>query len=299
MDLRSIDLGALELLVGVDDHGSLSAAARALHVAQPNASRAIGRLERLLGVRLLDRVTTGSRLTPDGTVLVHWARRTVDDARALLDVAAGLLSDTAAEVTVDASMTVAEHLMPLWLGTFRTDHPETTVHLRVRNSSAVFEAVASGACDVGFVESPSIPSGLHSAVVARDRLVLVVPPGHKWSRRRRPIDIAELAATPLLVREPGSGTRTTLEVALTGYDIAPPILELGSSAAIRTAVAGGVGPAVLSTLAVQESARSGELRVIDVDGLDLTRELRAVWRPPRTLQGPAAELVRIARRSAQ
>ncbi|EGD53477.1 LysR family transcriptional regulator [Gordonia neofelifaecis] len=299
MDLRSIDLGALELLVGVDDHGSLSAAARALHVAQPNASRAIGRLERQLGVRLLDRVTTGSRLTPDGTVLVHWARRTVDDARALLDVAAGLLSDTAAEVTVDASMTVAEHLMPLWLGTFRASHPDTTVHLRVRNSTAVFDSVASGTCDVGFVESPSIPPGLHSAVVARDRLVLVVPPGHKWARRRAPIDIAELAATPLLVREPGSGTRTTLEVALADYDMAAPILELGSSAAIRTAVAGGVGPAVLSTLAVQESARSGELRAIDVDGLDLSRELRAVWRPPKTLQGPAAELVRIARRSAQ
>lgn len=299
MDLRSLDLGALQLLVGVDEHGSLSAAARALDTAQPNASRAIGRLERQLGVRLLERVTTGSRLTSDGTVLVHWARRIVESGQAMLDVAEGLRSDTAAEITVDASMTVAEHLMPLWLGTFRAEHAGTTVHLRMRNSTEVFETVASGACDVGFVESPSIPRGLHSAVVARDRLVVIVPPGHKWTRRRTPIDIAELAATPLLEREPGSGTRTTLEHALGGHDRAAPLLELGSSAAIRTAVSGGVGPAVLSTLAVAESARSGELHVVDVDGLDLRRELRAVWRPPSALQGPAAELVRIARRSAQ
>lgn len=299
VDLRSLDLGALELLVGVDDHGSLSAAARALGIAQPNASRSISRLERQLGVRLLDRVVTGSRLTTDGTVLVHWARRTLEDARALLDVAAGLHGETAAEVTVDASMTVAEHLMPLWLGAFRAAHPETTVHLRVRNSTAVFDAVSSGACDVGFVETPAVPRGLHSTVVARDRLVVIVPPDHKWARRRSPLTSGDLAATPLLVREPGSGTRTTLELALSEYWVAAPILELGSSAAIRTAVAGGVGPAVLSTLAVHESTRRGEVRVVEVDGLDLSRELRAVWRPPRTLHGPAAELVRIARRSTQ
>ncbi|MBM7368277.1 LysR family transcriptional regulator [Gordonia hydrophobica] len=299
MDLRSLDLGALQLLVGVDDHGSLSAAARALGTAQPNASRAIGRLERQLGVRLLERVTTGSRLTPDGTVLVHFARRIVESGQEMLTVAAGLHGDTAAEITVDASMTVAEHLMPLWLGTFRSEHAGTTVHLRMRNSTEVFETVSAGTCDVGFVESPTVPRGLHSAVVARDQLVVIVPPGHKWARRRRPIDVAELAATPLLEREPGSGTRTTLENALGDLERATPVLELGSSAAIRTAVAGGVGPAVLSTLAVAESARSGELRVVHVDGLNLRRELRAVWRPPRTLQGPAAELVRIARRSAQ
>ncbi|ALG83420.1 LysR family transcriptional regulator [Gordonia phthalatica] len=299
MDLRSIDLGALQLLVGVDDHGSLSAAARALDTAQPNASRAIGRLERQLGVRLLERVTTGSRLTPDGTVLVHWARRIVENGQSLLDVAAGLHSDTAAEISVDASMTVAEHLMPLWLGTFRAEHAGTTVHLRMRNSTEVFETVSAGTCDVGFVESPSVPRGLHSAVVARDRLVVIVSPDHKWARRRAPIDVTELAATPLLEREPGSGTRTTLEYALGDHQRAVPLLELGSSAAIRTAVAAGVGPAVLSTLAVAEGTRSGELRVVEVDGLDLSRELRAVWRPPSTLQGPAADLVRIARRSAQ
>lgn len=287
------------MLVGVDDHGSLSAAARALNVAQPNASRAVSRLERQLGVRLLNRLVTGSRLTTDGTVVAHWARRTVEDARALLDVAAGLHGETAAEITVDASMTVAEHLMPQWLGTFRVEHPETTVHLRVRNSTEVFESVSAGACDVGFVEAPSIPRGLHSALVGLDRLVLVVAPDHKWARRPGPISIRELAATPLLVRESGSGTRTTLELALTNYPSVDPILELGSSASIRTAVAGGVGPAVLSTLAVEDSTRSGDLRVIEVDGLDLSRQLRAVWRPPRTLQGPAAELVTIALRSAQ
>lgn len=97
----------------------------------------------------------------------------------------------------------------------------------------------------------------------------------------------------------GSGTRTTLDLALQEYTRAVPLLELGSTAAIRTSVLGGVDPAVLSTLAVADQVRSGDMRVIDVDGLDLDRSLRAVWRPPRQLAGAAGELVRLARRDGQ
>ncbi|GEE00322.1 LysR family transcriptional regulator [Gordonia spumicola] len=298
MDLRSLDIGALELLVGVDDHGSLSAAARRAGVAQPNASRSIARLERRLGVPLVKRATAGSTLTPQGTVLVHWARRIVDGATELLGVADGLKTDHTAELTVGASMTVAEHLLPRWLGTFRAEFPDVNVHLRVQNSSTVFVSLANDACDVGFVESPTVPTTLCGTVVARDRLVLVVPPDHPWARRRRKITAEELAATPLLVREPGSGTRTTLDDALAAFPRAEPLLELGSSAAIRTSVAAGVGPAVLSSLAIADDARSGAVLPVDVDGLDLVRSLRAVWRPPRELRGPAADLVRIARGSA-
>lgn len=149
---------------------------------------------------------------------------------------------------------------------------------------------------MGFVEGPSVPQGLYSTPVARDRLVVVVAPGHPWARRRRPLTVAELAATPLVVREVGSGTRRTLDLALEEYDRPPPLLELGSSAAVRTSVLGGVGPAVLSTLAVSEYLDSGRLRAVDVDGLDLSRVLRAVWRPPRVLTGPAGELVRLITR---
>ncbi|MFF0815720.1 LysR family transcriptional regulator [Rhodococcus sp. NPDC003318] len=291
------DLDVLELLVGVDDHGSLSAAARIAGMAQPNASRAIKRLEAQVGTPLLQRKPTGSTLTAEGTVLAHWSRRVLDEARQLLDVAAGMREKRAAELTISASMTVAEHLMPTWLGQFRRMTPDVTLHLQVRNSMQVFDDVTTGSCDVGFVESPTVPRGLHSVAVARDRLVVVVDPGHPWTRRRRPLSIAELAATPLVVREPGSGTRTTLDVALQEYERAAPLLELGSGAAVRTTVLGGVGPAVLSTLAVSAQVESGELRVVEVEGLHLDRTLRAVWRPPRQLEGPGGDLVRLLRRA--
>lgn len=290
------DFAALELLVGVEDHGSLSAASRHAGIAQPNATRTIKKLERQLGMTLLERSTAGSTLTPQGTVSAHWARRVLDATRHMLDVAEGLRTERSAQLTVGASMTVAEHLMPMWLGTFRTEFPDFTIHLHVHNSAVVFERIRDGEYDLGFVESPTVPKTLHSARVARDRLVVVVHPSHPWARRRRPPTPAELAATRLLVREPGSGTRNTLDLALQDYDRAAPLLELGSAAAIRTSVLAGVGPAVLSSLAVVSQVRAGELRVVEVEGLELDRTLRAVWRGSRQLDGPAGELVRFVRR---
>lgn len=293
------DLVVLELLTGVDDHGSLSASARTAGVAQPNASRMIKHLERRFGTPLLERRPAGAVLTPHGRVLAHWARRVLDNAEDLLEVADGLSSDRGAQLTVSASMTVAEHLMPRWLGRFRGEHAEVGLHLRVRNSAVVFDEVADGTCDVGFVETPTVPPSLHSTTVAEDRLVVVAPAAHPWARRRTPLTVSELAATPLVVREPGSGTRVTLDIALQEYPRAEPLLESGSAAAVRTSVLAGVGPAVLSSLAVSDQVRSGELRVIEVDGLDLSRRLRAVWRPPRQLSGPAGDLVALARRESR
>lgn len=291
------DLAVMELLIGVAEQGSLGAAARAVGMAQPNASRSINRLERQLGLTLIRRSASGSTLTTEGEVVVHWARQVITSAEHLVVGAQALRSEQRSHLRLGASMTVAEYLVPLWLGEFKRQQPEVRVNLEVRNSSEVFERINTDQYQVGFVESPSIPRPLHSLVVARDRLVVVVDPSHPWARRRKPLRATELAATPLIVREPGSGTRITLDTKLHDHDIAPPLLELSSNSAVRISVRAGVAPAVLSTLAVEADVRSGALREVPLDDLDLSRRLRAVWRAPRRLAGPASDLVIIARRS--
>ncbi|MER7072671.1 LysR family transcriptional regulator [Terrabacter sp. NPDC000476] len=293
------DLAVLAVLVGVDDLGSLGAAARREGMAQPNASRAVRRLEAELGVPLLRRGPRGSLLTPQGTVVVHWAREVLAGAGHLLDAAEALREEHRSELSVGASMTIAEHLVPGWLGELRRRHDELRIQLQVHNSSEVVELVLAGRCHVGFVESPGVPRGLHSATVAHDRLVVVVTPDHPWARRRRPLRAEELAATALVVREQGSGTRTTLDDALRDLARPEPLLELSSGAAVRAAVLAGVGPAVVSILAVREQVEAGTLRVVDVEGLVLARRLRAVWREPRRPTGPAGDLVATARRLGQ
>ena len=187
--------------------------------------------------------------------------------------------------------------MPAWLAELRRMHPGLVIKLRVHNSEEVFDLVANARCDVGFVESPGVRSGLRSTAVAHDRLVVVVAPNHPWARRRRPITAAELARTPLVVRESGSGTRTTLETALASLEVAQPSLELNSNAAVRVSVAAGAGPAVLSELAVGVLVKAGELVAVPTEGIRLNRIIRAVWSQFRDLQGGAADLVFIACRS--
>lgn len=290
-------LTAVELLVAVADHGSLAAGARAVGMAQPNASRSIVRLERHLKLSLLQRSTAGSTLTPAGLLVVEWSRSVLFAARDLTDGAAALAADGSGSMTVSASQTVAEHLLPLWLSELRMTHPDMRVTVRVHNTQDVLDDVLHGRCSVGFTEGPATPTGVHALVVARDELVLVVCPTHPWADRDGPLTAGQLRETPLVTREPRSGTRVALDTAL-GAPVQP-ALELSSNAAVRVSVMSGTAPAVLSRLAVADALAAGTLREVPVTGLDLRRPLHAVWTGPRRLAGPAADLVSVARASGR
>jgi len=291
------DLTALDLLVRVAETGSLGAAARGVGMAQPNASRSLSRLERQLGLTLLVRTPGGSRLTTEGEVVVAWARDALAGIDRVTIGARSLAEARAAHLTIAASLTVAEYLAPAWLARFRRTHPDLRVSLEVGNSVEVLARVTSGEVPVGFVESPSVPRAVSSRTVARDALVVVVAPDHPWARRRTPVTPAELVAGDLVLREAGSGTRDTLTRALApaGYDLGGARLELASTAAMKAAASAGTAPAVLSELAVAAEVATGQLVVVPVADLDLTRALRAVWLAERRPTGPAADLVRVAR----
>lgn len=254
------DLNALELLVAVAETGSLSQAAARFDISQPSVSALMMTLERRLGVKLLVRSTRRSRLTPAGLVVTDWARCVLESVAVFVEGTAALRSRQEDRLRIGASLTVAEHMVPGWLLSLRETLPQVHVGLEVTNSHKVIEGIRHNGFDLGFVEGPWGPRDVQSTVVGRDRLVVVVGPDHLWARRRSPIGGAELAATPLVLRERGSGTRETLEAALKTYgSVANPVLELGATAPLRTAAASGLGPAVLSAMAVQEDLREERL----------------------------------------
>ncbi|MEV6131724.1 LysR substrate-binding domain-containing protein [Streptomyces violaceusniger] len=291
------DLHALELLVAVAETGSLTQAAARFEISQPSASARMLTLERRLGVQLLVRSTSGSRLTANGLVVTDWARSVLERAVALVEGAAALKSRQQDRLRVAASLTVAEHLMPGWLLALREVVPQVQAGLEVTNSHRVIEGIRHGEFDLGFVEGPWVPRDVQSTAVGRDRLLVVVAPDHPWARRRRPVAGAELAATPLVLRESGSGTRETLEAALKAYGgMAVPVLELGATAPLRSAAASGAAPAVLSALAVREDLVDRRLVVVPIEeDLRLERVLRAVWLRGRELPESALRLLQVAR----
>lgn len=299
LSARMPDLPALELLLAVARLGSLGRAAREAGISQPAASARMRTLERLAGVPLLERTPRGSALTSAGVLVTDWARPLLDAADELDAGLAALREDHNTRLRVEASLTVAEYLLPRWLVALRETHPGIAVSLRVANSTEVAARVAAGEADLGFTEGPRAPSGLDSAVVARDRLTLVVAPGHPWSRRRKPVPAAELAATALVQREPGSGTREVLVAALARHGTpAAPLLELASTTAVKAAAVSGAGPAVLSSLAVADDIATGRLIPVETADLPLARSLRAVWPHGTKPTGPARDLLSLTRATA-
>ncbi len=283
------DIAALRALREVDRQGSIAAAAAVLGVSQQALSARMRTLERVTGVSLLARSPAGSQLTEQGRLIVGWAEDLLDAADRLAAGLRSIRSGVSHRLAIAASQTIAEHLVPHWLIELRAAEqsagcPPTAAELTVSNSTGVVELIRGARADLGFIETPHLPSNLVTAQLRDDELLVVTAPAHPWARRRKPLALAELAGTPLVMREAGSGTRDTLTDHLAAQS--PPLrariaMELGTSAAVRSAIAAGVGPGVLSRLAVRDDLVLGRLVAIEIAGAPLTRELTAVWRPDR------------------
>lgn len=293
---RVPELAALDVLLSVGRLGSMGAAGRDHGMSQQAVSARVRSAERQLGIKIFERGTTGVRPTSEGALILEWASNILVTAEELASGVAALRGERDANLTVAASMTIAEYLVPGWTVTMRRRHPTVVTSVRLLNSAEVSAQVLAGEADLGFVEGPDVPAGLQSREVARDELVVVVPPNHQWVRRS-PIPPGELAATALIQREPGSGTRTTLENALAARDgsrCVDPLLELTSTAAVKAAVLAGNAPAVVSSLAVAADLTDGRLAAVEVEGLCMPRRLLAVWDADRGLHGAARDFLDIA-----
>ena len=291
MTRPDLDLETLRLLVAVSETGSLGAAAAQRGISQPAASARVRELESRWRLAVVHRSPRGSRMTTDGEAVVTWARgvlHAADTMRASMDA---LTDRRRGGVRVAASLTVAEYLLPGWLGELHERHPDVRPVLRVVNSETVAEAVRSDEADIGFIESARLPAGLAHRPVGRDRLVVVVAPTHPWARRRTPLSAEELRSARWVLRESGSGTRSTFDTAL---GAAPEVaLEATSTAALVGAAVAGVGPGVVSQMSVRTELDLGRLVAVPTS-LDLSRPLSCVWRGEERLQQPAQELLRIA-----
>jgi DNA-binding transcriptional LysR family regulator len=292
----AVDIEALRTLITVAQLGSMSAAAAQLGITQQAVSFRMRKLETVLGRALVVRRPRGTALTSDGALIAEWANDVVTSAERFHHLAAGLGGAEFGVHRVAASLTIATQLLPGWLIQLEMAGVKAPT-FTATNSASVIAGVRNGSADIGFIETPDVPADLATRVVATDELVVVVAPDHPWTRRRS-IDAAELARTPLVVREAGSGTRQTLEQALLDHPsrlvLVPPAAIVPTSSGVRAAVASGVSPAALSILAVRDALRSGALKLVRIADLRVIRPLSAVWFPEQPLSPDTQKLLNIA-----
>ncbi|MGH7361310.1 MAG: LysR substrate-binding domain-containing protein, partial [Candidatus Methylomirabilales bacterium] len=187
-----------------------------------------------------------------------------------------------------------EYILPALLARFKARYPEIALTLRIGGSREVVAAVAEGEYEVGMVGARFEDPKLEYVRFAGDEVVLAVPAGHQWASRRR-VSLADVAKGPLILREPGSGTRKAMEEAFARARVKPPqgavVAELGSNEAVRQAVRGGAGCSFISRRAIEEELKHGALATVPVEGLKLTRDFYMVTHRHRS-RSPAGEAFR-------
>lgn len=298
-----MELRLLQIFCRVYEERSFSKAAASLGLAQPTVSEHVKKLERSYGTQLFDRTTREVRPTRAGEQLYQLARELGETERRIAEGMARFLGEGGGEVAVGASTIPGEVLLPRLIAEFGKAHPRVRVSMTVRSTRAVLDELLAGRLDVAFVGARTDDDHLRFTRFASDRLVLVAPRTGRW-KAARSLTIEQLRAEPLVLREPGSGTREALQSKLAEHGLGLGDLrvaaELGSTTAIKEAVKEGAGLAMISDLAVRSELAARELRIIPVRGLgELKRDFHAVIderRPP----SPACErfLAHVRRRGA-
>ncbi len=278
----------LTVFHAVAEAGGFSRAAERLMISQPAVSLQVGELEKAVRVKLFDRLPRGVRLTEAGEVLLGYTRR-IDELerqaeRALLELR-GL---ERGRLTLGASQTIGSYVMPRLMEQFRRLHPNIELGLEIANTRQIQQWMMEDRLDVALTEGIVREPELQSAVFAEDELVVIAPAGQRRALRT-PLTAAQVCRRPLIFREKGSGTRDVVERALAEKGLTPvPAMYLGSTEAIKAAVASGMGWAIVSALAIETELKAGVLAVVPVADLPIRRSLHRLWRRGKTLS-PAAQ----------
>jgi DNA-binding transcriptional LysR family regulator len=269
--------------------GSFTAAASELGVTQAAVSQRIAALERQLKISLFRRRAGKTSLTDPGERLYDYARRILRLHEEAREALSGWHPPLSGELVLTASSVPGESLLPGLLLAFRGRHPLVHVRATVGDSRSALRDMERGEAMLALLGNRVAAADLECRPLGTDSLVLVVPPGHRWAGRT--IRPSVLEEGPLILREPGSGSRSAVVASLERAGITRSCLDLaivlGSNAAIKDAVRRGLGVAFLSRLTVQKELDSHELETAEVEGLDVTREFCLVYNHRRPLP-PAA-----------
>ena len=271
-----MNINHLAIFHAVAEEAGMSRGAERLCISQPAVSKQIKDLEAALGVMLFDRLPRGIRLTQAGEVLAGHARRLfaveANAERAIAELK-GLVQG---RLTVGASLTIGDYLLPQILGAYRKKHPGIELRLEIANTHVIQQKLRENALDVGLTEGFAEDGDLEAEVFGEDTLAAVVPPGHPLLQENT-VPAARFCAEPFLMREPGSGTREVVERALAQRGIVvQPAMSLGSTEAIKRGVASGLGVAIVSKLALELEFSAGLLCPLALSDLTITRPLHLV-----------------------
>ena len=240
-------------------------AADSLHMTQPAVTFQIRQLEEYFNTRLFDRTHNRVSLTEAGQRVYSYADRIFELYDEMENTIRELTGDVSGVVTLGASTTIAEYMLPFLLGDFKNKNPEVNIRLKVSNTEGIVSMVENNVIDLGIVEASVNNKNLQVDVCRVDQLVAIMPPNHPLATFKS-LSADQLIAFPFICREEGSGTREVianyLKEHMTTDKEMNVCLELGSPEAIKGAVEAGMGISIMSHSTVHKEIKLNSLAAI-------------------------------------
>jgi DNA-binding transcriptional LysR family regulator len=246
---------------------SFTKAAETLHMTQPAVTFQVRQLEEYFNTRLFDRTHNRISLTEAGSLVYKYADRIFDLYNEMEHSVREMTGEISGALTIGASTTIAEYMLPSLLGDFKAKYPDVNIHLKVSNTDGIVSMVENNIIDLGVVEAPVGNKNLVVESCSPDQLVAIMPPGHPEAGRSN-LTFIDLLKYPFICREEGSGTRDVIKEWLKGAEDCKEELnismELGSPEAVKGAVEAGMGISVVSSATIQKELKLGTLVAINL-----------------------------------
>jgi len=290
-----LDLHKLEIFYWVAEQKSFSRAAKLLSLRQPTVSAHIQELEQAIGGKLFYRVPGKVSLTPLGLVVAEKAKSLLAFKREAVSAIEHFHGTLSGELWVGGSSIPGGYLLPSKLGEFAGKYPRVTPILRIGDSAEVVEDLLDGKIELGFVGVKKSDSRLQFDKIWDDEMVVAVPQGHPWSRRKE-ITVGELKTEKFISREHGSGTLDAiLELLSSSGEAVSSLLNismvLGSTEAVKQALFAGYGFSILSRVSIQHELDDARITEVPIQGLKMVRGFYEVFHAHRPLH-PVAQAFR-------
>jgi DNA-binding transcriptional LysR family regulator len=279
---RNISIQQLEGLVALAESGNFTKAAGKLFITQSALTKQIMIMEDSAGTKLVNRSSGGAALTPEGRVLYDYAKRIIglrEDARDRIE---RLKNQESGHVYVSASNIPASYILPKLLTDLNRAHPDIHVHMQMHDSEEALQIILNSQAEIGFIGKEISNRKITAKRLWKDQLVLIVPGDHPHAKRPT-VTVEELAKTPLVIREQGSGTRHIIEECLqkkfgSGLSQFNIVCEMGSSESVKEAVLAGLGVSIMSVFSIKRELEQGLLTAVEITGCQMERYFYLIYR---------------------
>lgn len=294
----SLEDHKLKVFCTVAETKSFSKTSEIVHLTQPAVSLQIQALEEYYESKLFERTSNSISLSPSGEVLYKYAKYILALYSAAEKEIGKITGHTKGNVTIGASTTIGNHILPNIIFDFRKIHPKVKMNIYIENTKKIMDLLNSGAIEFGLVEGEMSKYKVTLEPIIQDELFAITPPNHPWAKRKT-VSLAELSKEPLILREEGSGTRQITEKYLSSHGLKMKdinlAITLGSTESIKEAVESGVGVSIVSKWVVKKEVKYGNLAMVGIKEGRMNRNFHLVMNKNAVISHAVTEFLSFLR----